>query len=160
MAEQPDNIVLEHLRGLRRDIGDIKGDVQTLKAELQSQREEMATKSDLHSLRADVASDMLTMQKDTREQIVGLRRAVVEYHSAVVGHGLLISELEERVRRLEQHLKLPSLGRRLGAFRPFTETPAAAGPSPPSAPRIAASPAVSPRRGLEPDRAGRGPFRS
>ena len=109
MAEQPDNVVIEHLRGLRADIGDVKSEVQTLKAE-------MATKPDLHSLRADVASDMLTMrsemltvQKDTRDQIVGLRRAVIEYHSAVVGHGLLISELEERVRRLEQHLNLPSL---------------------------------------------------
>jgi signal transduction histidine kinase len=102
VAEQPDHIVIEHLRGLRADIGDIKSEVQTLKAE-------MATKSDLHSLRADVASDMLTVQKDTRDQIVGLRRAVIEYHSAVVGHGLLISELEERVRRLEQHLNLPSL---------------------------------------------------
>ena len=72
LAEQPENIVIEHLRGLRKDIGDIKGEVQTLKAEMQSQRREMATKSDLHSLRADVASDMLTMQKDTRDQIVGL----------------------------------------------------------------------------------------
>ena len=108
MAKQPDNIVIEHLRSLRGDIGDIKGDVQTLRTEM---RREMATKSDLHSLRADVASDMLTMQKDTREQIVGLRRAVIEYHSAVVGHGLIISEPEERVRRLEQHLKLPSLER-------------------------------------------------
>jgi hypothetical protein len=34
---------------------------------------------------------------------------VIEYHSAVVGHGLIISELEERVRRLEQHLNSPSL---------------------------------------------------
>ena len=102
MAEQPENIVIEHLRGLRRDIGDIKGEVQTLKAE-------MATKSDLQSLRADVASDMLAMQRDTREQIVGLRRAVIEYHSAVVGHGVIISEREGRVRRLEQHLNLPSL---------------------------------------------------
>ena len=103
MAGQPDNIVIEHLRGLRADIGDIKSEVRTLKSE-------MATKSDLHSLRADVAADDgLTMQKDTREQIVGLRRAVVEYHSAVIGHGLLISEREERVRRLEQHLNLPSL---------------------------------------------------
>jgi hypothetical protein len=102
VAEQPENIVIEHLRGLRKDIGDIKVEVQTLKAE-------MATKSDLQPLRADVASDMLTMQKDTREQIVGLRRAVIEYHSAVVGHGVIISELEERVRRLEQHLNLPSL---------------------------------------------------
>ena len=89
MAEQPENIVIEHLRGLRKDIGDIKSEVQTLKAE-------MATKSDLQSLRADVASDMLAMQRDTREQIVGLRRAVIEYHSAVVGHGVIISELEER----------------------------------------------------------------
>ena len=109
MAEQPENIVIEHLRGLRKDIGDIK---QTLTLE-------MATKSDLHSLRADVASDLAQMQsdvaqmqKDTRDQIVGLRRAVIEYHSAVVGHGLIISEPEERVRRLEQHLKLPSLERR------------------------------------------------
>ena len=52
--------------------------MRTLKAEMQSQRREMATKSDLHSLRADVASDMARMQKDTREQIVGLRRAVIE----------------------------------------------------------------------------------
>jgi len=102
VAEQPENIVIEHLRGLRKDIGDIKSEVQTLK-------EEMATKSDLQSLRADVASDMLAMQRDTREQIVGLRRAVIEYHSAVVGHGVIISELEERVRRLEQHLNLPAL---------------------------------------------------
>ncbi|HSV01008.1 MAG TPA: hypothetical protein VLI91_12965 [Roseiarcus sp.] len=109
MAEQPDNIVMEHLRGLRADIGDVKSEVQTLKGEVQTLKAAMATKSDLHSLRADVASDMLTMQKETREQIVGLRRAVVEYHSGVIGHGLIISELEERVRRLEQHLNLPSL---------------------------------------------------
>jgi hypothetical protein len=52
---------------------------------------------------------MLTMQRDARDQIVGLRRAVIECHSAVVGRGLIISELEARVRELEQHLKLPSL---------------------------------------------------
>jgi hypothetical protein len=42
--------------------------------------------------------------------VVGLRRAVIEYHSAVLGHGVLISELEARVRRMEQHLNLPPLG--------------------------------------------------
>jgi hypothetical protein len=67
--------------------------------------------TDLRSLRADVASDLGTMQRETREQIVGLGRAVVEYRSAVVGHGLIISEREERVRRLEQRLNLPSLER-------------------------------------------------
>jgi chromosome segregation ATPase len=109
VAEQPDTIVIEHLRGLRADIRDVKAEVQTLNGEVQTLETEMATKSDLHSLRADVASDMLTMQKDTRDQIVGLRRAVVEYHFGVAGHGMIISELEERVRRLELHLDLPPL---------------------------------------------------
>ena len=110
VAEQPDNLVLELLRGLRTEIGGLKADVQSVKDELKATREEMATKADLNSLRADVASDLLNMQKETREQIVGVRRALIEYHSSVVGHGILISELQDRVRRLEQHLNLPSPG--------------------------------------------------
>ncbi len=110
VAEQPDNLVLELLRGLRTEIGGLTADVQSVKAELRATREEMATKADLNSLRADVASDLLNMQKETREQIVGVRRALIEYHSSVVGHGILISELQDRVRRLEQHLNLPPLG--------------------------------------------------
>jgi hypothetical protein len=50
-------------------------------------------KSDMHSLRADVASDILSTRKELGEQIVGLRRAVIEYHTSVIGHGILISEL-------------------------------------------------------------------
>ena len=38
--------------------------------------------------------------------IAGLREAVTNYHATVLGHGLLISELDERVRRIERHLKL------------------------------------------------------
>jgi hypothetical protein len=100
MTEAPDNLVLELLRGLRGDLADTKSEL----------------KADLHSLRADVASDFLNVQtkaeaehKNTRDQIVGLRRAVVEYHSAVMGHGILISELEARMRRVEQHLNLPTM---------------------------------------------------
>jgi hypothetical protein len=43
--------------------------------------------------RADVASDFLATRKELSEQIVGLRRAVVEHHSSVIGHGNIISEL-------------------------------------------------------------------
>jgi hypothetical protein len=50
--------------------------VQTLKAEMATKSDLQSLRADLHSLRADVASDMLTMQNDTRDQIVGLRRAV------------------------------------------------------------------------------------
>jgi chromosome segregation ATPase len=36
----------------------------------------------------------------------GLRQQVTAYHSSVVGHGILISELEARVQRIEAHLNL------------------------------------------------------
>jgi len=70
----------------------------------------------VNSLGADVASDLLTLEKRLNdktvavekrlnEQLVALRRSVMEYHSTAVGHGLLYSELEERVRRIEQRLE-------------------------------------------------------
>lgn len=99
MAEAPESPVLQLLRDMRA---------------------EMATKNDLaeiaaesRSLRADVASDLMSLdakidatRKDLSEQIVGLRRAVIEYHTFAIGHGGLISELEARLRRVEQHLNL------------------------------------------------------
>ena len=108
MANEPENLVLELLRGLRAQMGELRAEMGELKAEL---------KADINSLRADVASDLLAMQaksdaehKATREQVDGLRRQVFEYHSSVVGHGMLISELEARMRRVENHLDLPPIG--------------------------------------------------
>lgn len=46
-------------------------------------------------------------RKELSGQIVGLRRAVMEYHSSAIGHGVLFTEFEERVRHLEQYLSLP-----------------------------------------------------
>jgi chromosome segregation ATPase len=110
MANEPENLVLALLRGIRAEIADIKSEMAT-KSDLADVRAE------LQSLRADVASDLLAMQaksdaehKATREQVDGLRRQVFEYHSSVIGHGMLISELEARVRRMEKHLDLPPIG--------------------------------------------------
>jgi hypothetical protein len=107
MATEPENLVLELLRGIRAEVSGVRSEVGSVRADMTSE---------LTSLRADVASDFVTLgakvasdNKATRDQIVGLRRAVIEYHSVVVGHGILISELEARVRRMEQHLNLPSL---------------------------------------------------
>jgi hypothetical protein len=90
------NLVLETLQKIRADIARVDEKVDIL--------------------RADVAADFIgvnakmeTLRKESGEQIVGLRRAVVEYHSAVLGHGVLISDLEARVRRMEQHLGLPAM---------------------------------------------------
>jgi hypothetical protein len=63
-------------------------------------------RSELHSLRADVASDLLNLEKRVNDQFVTLRRSVMEYHSTTIGHGMLYSELEERIRRIEQRLDL------------------------------------------------------
>lgn len=92
MATEPDNLVLELLRGIRSEVAGSRSEMASL-------RDDMT--SEIGSLRADVASDFIALNakidsdnKATREQIVGLRRAVIEYHSVVVGHGLVISELE------------------------------------------------------------------
>ena len=36
-----------------------------------------------------------------------LRQTLTQYHASVMGHGILFSELEHRVRRIEEHLNLP-----------------------------------------------------
>ena len=48
---------------------------------------------------------------DLSAGLASLRDAVTHYHSSVLGHGLLISELDERVRRIERHLKLEPTGK-------------------------------------------------
>jgi len=89
LSGEPESLVLELLRNIRADVARMDEKVETL--------------------RADVAADFVAVRKEMGEQIAGLRRAVVEYHSAVLGHGVLISELEARVRRIESHLDLPAL---------------------------------------------------
>ncbi len=54
------------------------------KTDLESVRSDIADiKSNMHTLRADVAADILTTHKELSEQIVGLRRAVIDYHTSV-----------------------------------------------------------------------------
>jgi hypothetical protein len=107
---EPDSLILRILREMRAELASkpdmealraefaTKGDLDTLRTEMATMRVEMATKTDLAALR-----------KELGEQIVGLRRAVIDYHTTVIGHGVLISDLEARVRRVEQHLNLPPL---------------------------------------------------
>ena len=44
---------------------------------------------------------------DLAGQVASLREAVDSYHAAVVGHGMLITELDERLRRVEQERDSP-----------------------------------------------------
>jgi hypothetical protein len=100
LSREPQSLVLELLRNIRADVARVDDKVEMVKADLQSE---------IRSLRAVVAADFVAVRKEVGEQIAGLRRAVVEYHSAVLGHGVLIGELEARARRIEQHLSLPEM---------------------------------------------------
>ncbi|MGO9742170.1 MAG: hypothetical protein ACLPN5_11780 [Roseiarcus sp.] len=105
MAEsEPDNLVLQLLREMR-------GDIARIEAKIDQKVDAAEMRSEMRSLRADFASDLHRLdgkidmtRKELSEQIVGLRRAVTDYHSTVIGHGVLISELDDRLRRVERRL--------------------------------------------------------
>jgi hypothetical protein len=101
LSDEPENLTLALLRKIDRKVDALSVE---LRAEISDAKNEL--RSEMHSLRADVASDMLSLEKRLSDQIVGLRRAVIEYHSSAVGHGVLLSELEERLGRVERHVGL------------------------------------------------------
>ncbi len=109
MADQ-DNLVLQLLREMRSEMSEMRSEIADVRSVMATKDDIADVRSEMRSLRADVASDMVTLEKRLSDQIVGLRRAVMEYHSSAIGHGLLISEFEERLRRVEEHLNLTSEG--------------------------------------------------
>jgi hypothetical protein len=105
---EPENLVLHLLREMREES---REDSRRLGARVDGLGVKVDdlgadVRSELHSLRADVASDLLNLEKRVNDQFVALRRSVMEYHSTTIGHGMLYSELDERVRRIEQRLDL------------------------------------------------------
>jgi hypothetical protein len=101
---EPEDLVLMLLREIRSEMA-TKSELAGLKSELKNDIADV--RSEVKSLRADVASDLMTLEKRLSDRIAYLNRAVMEYHSSAVGHGVLFSEIDERLRRVEQHLKLP-----------------------------------------------------
>ena len=99
---EPESLMLRLLQDMRSEMKDIRAEMKTGFAEVRSEIADV--RSEVHSLRADVASDMMMMEKRFGERLTALNRSVLEYHSTVVGHGLLYSELEERVSRLEARM--------------------------------------------------------
>lgn len=109
MSDEPDSLILQMLRQMRADMGEMRSEIGDIRENMATKRDIADVRSELKSLAADFASDMLVMRKETSDQAAGLRRTVMEYHTSVIGHGIIISELEARVRRVEQHLDLPAL---------------------------------------------------
>ncbi len=69
---------------------------------------------DVRELKQNVNDLLVRVDKVERKvddldgKVTGLQRAVTDYHSAVLGHGILISKLDMRLRRVEQHLNMPA----------------------------------------------------
>lgn len=110
MSDEPENFTLALLRK-------IDGKVDGLREEMATKSDVADVRSEVHSLRADVGSDIMNLEKQIKEQekrlsdqISGLRRSVMEYHSSQIGHGVLLTEFEERLRRLEEHVGLTPEG--------------------------------------------------
>src|SRR4030088_814416 len=97
---EPESLILKILREMRAEMA-TKGDIERLVSKLDSKIADV--RSDVRSLAADVASDLLSLEKRLGDQITTLRRAVMEYHSSTIGHGVLYSEIDKRVRRIELH---------------------------------------------------------
>jgi hypothetical protein len=100
---EPENLVLVLLRQIREEMA-TKTELAESKSELKNDIAEV--RSEVKSLRADVASDFITVEQRLGDRIAHLNRAVMEYHSSTIGHGVLYTEIDERLRRVEQHLKL------------------------------------------------------
>ena len=45
--------------------------------------------------------------REVKQDITNLQQTVADYHGAVVGHGIAVSEHDFRLGRLETHLSLP-----------------------------------------------------
>ena len=107
MRDEPESPVLQLLRDIRAEMGDMR-------AEMTTKNDLADIRSEMHSFRADVATDFIEVRREIsagrkdRASRSSACAAVVEYHTSVTGHGVLISDLEARVRRIGQHFELPA----------------------------------------------------
>ena len=83
------------LLSLQDDIRQLRSDTHGIRAEM-------------HGIRSELKAEIAALRSETRAEFATLRQTVTQYHSSVLGHGILISDLEERVRRIENHLDLPA----------------------------------------------------
>ena len=84
MTIEPENLVLQLLRGLRSDMAKLEA-----KLEAKVDETKAGLTAEINSLRADMlAFQIATLQKQISEQLEDLRLTIVDYHSAVVKQAL------------------------------------------------------------------------
>lgn len=111
MTDEPENFTLAPLRRIDAKMDALRGEVSDIREVMATKGDVADVRSEINSLRADLASELMTLEKRLGDQMSGLRRSVMEYHSSAIGHGVLLTEFEERLRRLERHVGLLPEGR-------------------------------------------------
>ena len=81
------------------DLGAIYGAIIATSNELKSFKAEV--RAEFRSVHSEISNPRDSVA-DVRNSVGELRTAVHDYHGAVVGHGVLLTKLDERVIRLEQ----------------------------------------------------------
>ena len=104
MADEPDNLVLQLLRDMRGELQDVGGEIRDVRGDIHK----LDRKIDATHAELDAKID--ATRRDLSDQIIGLRRAVIDYHTSTIGHGVLIGDLDARLRRVETHLGLEPTG--------------------------------------------------
>ncbi len=93
--------IVSMLVNLTTQVGTLQAEVGALRAEVGTLRAEIGTlRADVGTLRADLDS----FRRETKAELAGLRQTIELYHGSVVGHGIAITELNERLERVEDHL--------------------------------------------------------
>jgi hypothetical protein len=111
MPAEPDNLIIKLLQELRGDMKLLREEVAEFKAEMRAGMTAFTRemRAEMADFRQEVRADLKALDTRLSYQIVDLRGTVVLYHSSVVGHGILIGDLEARVARVERHLELPAI---------------------------------------------------
>jgi len=92
--------VISLLGTVQTQLGEVRGDVREVRDGL------LEVRSDLREVRATV-NDHSRQHGDLRFGLTDLHSTVANDHASVLGHGILISEPEGRIARVERHLELP-----------------------------------------------------
>ncbi len=114
MSEESETLTLALLRNLDAKIEKLQLEVAFIRDVMTTTCDSVDIRKEITSFRAQFVSDLAAFEKRSFEQerslsdqIGGRRSAATEYRFSAIDHGLLLTEFEERLRRLERHVGLP-----------------------------------------------------
>jgi hypothetical protein len=84
MGKEPENFTSALLRRMDAKFDALRDEVAEMRSVMATKNDIADVRSEINSLRADVASDMIALEKRLSDQIVGMGRAVMEYHSSAI----------------------------------------------------------------------------